>query len=131
MRFQNISIPRGATITNAYLEFTVDETNSGAFSMKVSGEATDNSTVFNASQYNISSRTKTNNFVNWSPANWVAENDLHRTPNLSAIVQEITDRNGWNKGNSMSFIVHGNSNPTSTRVAEAYDGETFQHLCYI
>ena len=125
LRFQNISIPRGATITNAYLEFTVDETNSGAFSMKVSGEATDNSTVFNASQYNISSRTKTNNFVNWSPANWVAENDLHRTPNLSAIVQEITDRNGWNKGNSMSFIVHGNSNPTSTRVAEAYDGETF------
>ncbi|HRG18567.1 MAG TPA: MopE-related protein, partial [Flavobacterium lutivivi] len=125
LRFQNITIPRGATITNAYVEFTVDELNSGAFSMKVAGEATDNSNVFNASQYNISSRTKTSAFVNWSPANWVAENDLHRTPNLSTIIQEITDRNGWNTGNSMSFIFYGNNNAASTRIAEAYDGETF------
>ncbi len=125
LRFQNITIPRGATITNAYVEFTVDELNSGTFSMKVAGEATDNSNVFNASQNNISNRTKTNAFVDWSPANWVAENDLHRTPNLSTIIQEITDRNGWNTGNSMSFIFYGNNNATSTRVAEAYDGETF------
>lgn len=31
----------------------------------------------------------------------------HRTPDVSAIVQEIVDRDGWASGNAMAFILLG------------------------
>ena len=35
LRFQNVSIPQGATITAAYLEFETDETNSNSTSLTI------------------------------------------------------------------------------------------------
>ncbi|NQT68526.1 MAG: PQQ-binding-like beta-propeller repeat protein [Desulfobacteraceae bacterium] len=59
MRFQNVVIPQGATITNAYLKFEIDESQSGVTSLTIDGENADNPPTFAATASNISARTTT------------------------------------------------------------------------
>jgi len=124
IRFQDIFIPQGATITEAYIEFTVDESTSGNVTMNVAGEAVDNSSVFTAVAYDISSRIKTGSLVSWTPPDWTVVNSLKQTPELKSIVQEIVNRNGWNSGNAMTFIISGAATPTATRIAYSFDSSS-------
>ncbi|WHH58241.1 metallophosphoesterase [Petroclostridium sp. X23] len=123
-RFANLSIPKGAKIIDAYIQFTVDEPDKSAdpFNVNIHAEAVPNSPVFTNTAYNISSRTNTTSVVNWKDIPmWtqaqVAGED-QRTPNLAALVQEVVDMEGWNEGNAISFIFSG----TGTRSAESYEG---------
>ncbi|HEV8382690.1 MAG TPA: hypothetical protein VGQ29_13970 [Gemmatimonadales bacterium] len=121
MRFNAITIPRGATITNAYVQFTVDETGSTVTSLTLQGQATGNAATFTSATGNISSRARTVNSVAWSPPAWptvdVAGLD-QRTPNIASIIQEIVGGSGWASGNSLAIIVTG----TGRRTAEAFEG---------
>jgi hypothetical protein len=59
--------------------------------------------------------------VGWSPPAWTdvgAADADQRTPELTAIVQEIVERPGWTAGNAMVFVISGSGH----RTAEAYDG---------
>jgi hypothetical protein len=118
IRFTNIDIPQGAIITSAYLQFQTDQVSSGATSLLIWGEDADDTAAFANVANNVSSRTKTDAAASWSPAAWttVGEAGLaQRTPDLSAIVQEIVSRSGWSALNDMAFIITG----TGTRTAEA------------
>jgi len=121
MRFQNVTIPQGATITNAYIEFETDETNSTATDLTFWGEDINNAPTFTTATNNISSRTKTSASVAWNnvPA-WNTVSEKHQTPDLSSVIQEIVNRAGWSSGNSMVIIVTG----SGKRVAESYNGES-------
>lgn len=120
MRFTNITIPQGAIITNAYIEFEVDETDSGTTNLTFSGQDIDNAPTFSTSSNNISSRTPTSNTVPWNNlAAWNAVDQKQQTPDLSLIIQEIVDRGGWTSGNSLVILVEG----SGERTAESYDGE--------
>ncbi len=120
MRFTNVNVPKGKTITNAYIQFTVDETGSTATSLTIKGQAADNAATFTTAAYNVSSRAKTTASVAWSPVAWNtvdAAGADQRTPDLKTIVQEIVNRTGWAQNNAMAFIVTG----TGKRTARAYD----------
>ncbi len=126
LRFNNVSVPRSALITNAYIVFRAvaaesPMTNSGATNLILRGQAADNPTAFTSTAYNISNRSTTTASVTWAPAAWTTGVD-YSTPNLKTVVQEIVDRPGWASGNSMVFIVTG----AGSRSAEAWDntGET-------
>ena len=49
MRFNSVGISQGATILNAYLQFQVDETNSGSVLVEIRGQDDDNATTFTSS----------------------------------------------------------------------------------
>ncbi len=123
IRFLNVSIPQGATVTNAFIEFTCDETDSGTTNLTIWGEDEDNALRFTASSYDISPRTKTTASVAWSnvPAWGIAGETgvKQQTPDLKTIVQEIVNRPGW-VGNAMVFLIIG----TGERTAESYDGSS-------
>jgi|ETNmetMinimDraft_35_1059890.scaffolds.fasta_scaffold26257_1 hypothetical protein len=120
MRFQNVEIPLGATIKNAYIEFECDETESQATDLSFYCEDTDDATLFLSDRFDISSRPKTSNSAQWNNVPpWNQVDGKYQTSNLSPIIQEIVDRNGWSFGNSIVVIVEG----SGVRVAEAYDGE--------
>ncbi len=120
MRFNNIAIPQGASILNAYVEFEVDETGSDPTSVLIKGQATDNAPAFTAANGNISSRARTNAQVAWNNIPpWTTLNAKWQTPNLAPIIQEIVSRSGWASGNSIAIILSG----SGRRTAEAYDGE--------
>lgn len=120
LRFQGIQVPAGVSITNAYIEFAVDETSSGATNLTFNAEDIDDGTTFGSSDFDISSRTKTSSSVEWNTIpSWSLEGEKHRSPDLSAIVQEVIGRGGWTSGNDMNIIITG----SGQRIAEAWDGD--------
>ena len=123
MRFTAVTIPKSATITNAYIQFKTDETSSAAVSLTIRGQAADNAAGFTSTGYDISSRTTTTASVAWSPPAWniVGEAGVNqRTPNMTSIIQEIVNRSGWSSGNSLVIIVTG----TGKRTAESHNGDS-------
>jgi len=125
IRFQNIPIPQGATVTKAYIRFTVDEVSTGVVNLTIYGEDSDNSQTFLTTPNNVSSRAKTAHSISWSPKDWLNIGDSttdQTTPDLKDIIQEIVDRSGWSSGNSMSFIIEG----YGRRTAESFDGEEYR-----
>ena len=120
LRFLNVVIPAYATITSAYIQFTVDETGSTPTQLTIAGQASDNPTTFSTTTYNVSSRPRTTATVAWSPVAWTTVNQAgpdERTPDITSIVQEIRSRPGWASGNSMVFVITG----TGCRTAAAYN----------
>ena len=121
MRFSGIGIPQGATIHNAYVQFQVDETDSGITNLIIEGEDTDNALPFESTKANISSRPRTGAFASWTPNPWLNVGEAgpdQRTPNIASVIQEIVDRPAWTGGNALVIIITG----SGTRTAEAYDG---------
>ncbi|MBW2621478.1 MAG: hypothetical protein JRD68_01110 [Deltaproteobacteria bacterium] len=111
LRFQNVIIPQGAVVTNAYIEFKAYGAESTAATIMIAGQDSDNASQFDGSFQDITSTTKrpvTSAVATWNPPAWV-DNDYYQTPNLVSIVQEIVDRAGWASGNAMAFKFVGNN----------------------
>ncbi|MEM0997396.1 MAG: Ig-like domain-containing protein [Bacteroidota bacterium] len=122
MRFNGVPVPQGSTVSDAYLQFTVDETSSGATDLTVWGESVDDAATFGGSSGDIANRPRTTASAQWNnvPA-WnttgLSGADQQFT-GLASIIEEIVNRPGWTAGNSLSLIVEG----TGERIAESYDG---------
>ena len=127
LRFNNLTIPQGATITSARIQFTTQTvTNASTVNLTIQGENVDNAATFTAAASNISSRANTAASVNWNAvAGWgiagqAGANQL--SPNLSTVLQEIVNRPGWVNGNSANFIIRNNASTASaTRSAQSFD----------
>ncbi len=122
MRFKDLDIPQGATITNAYIQFQADETHSGSTTLMIEGQATDNAVTFTNVNTNISSRDRTSALVDWNPNPWTTVGEAgadQQTPDIASVIQEIVDRPGWSSGNSLAIIITG----SGRRTAESYDGD--------
>ncbi len=122
IRFQNLQVPQGVEITKAYIEFVAhnegDAVDSGAASMVIKAEATDDAWAFSSTVNDISSRSVTSQSVTWDPIPAWVLNQTYQTPDISAVVQEVVGRSGWMSGNSMAFVItHG----AGTRIAYSFD----------
>jgi len=104
LRFQKLSIPPNAVITNAYIEFTAAaaDSSSGA-SYGISAHAVDNAPPFYSDRYSLQSLPRTA-VVKWNAATWRRVGERQRTGDLKTIVQEIVRRAGWRSGNAMAFV---------------------------
>ena len=118
IRFQNINIPQGATITEAYLEFTAYDTYrySGA-SMQIQAVANDDADDFYPNyRHQLRDLDKTSG-VTWSMPSFRRYSD-YTSPDLSSIVSDIVNRPGWEPGNAMAFVF---SDFTSYRGVYSYN----------
>jgi hypothetical protein len=123
MRFTGVNLPQGATITNAYVQFQVDEVSTATASLTVAGQAADNAATFTTAAGNIASRPRTTATTSWNPATWPTANartEAQRTSNLSAVVQEIVNRANWASGNALVLFITG----SGERTAESFEGGT-------
>jgi hypothetical protein len=102
LRFQNITIPRQATILNAYLTIQIFGTDFDDPNHNIFFQAIDNAPVPAAVQFNISSRARTTSFVNWT-ATGVGAGSVD-TPSLKAPIQEVINRPAWQSGNALAAI---------------------------
>ncbi len=123
LRFNNIQIDRGAKIHNAYIQFTVnDDENSNPCSLTFTAQAVDNAEAFTSEPNNITGRWPiTSARVTWTPPDWVTIGSAgydQITPRITAVIQEISSRPGWVRGNSIVIIITG----TGSRATESYDG---------
>ena len=122
IRFNQVEIPQGATITNAYVQFQVDERNSEYTYLTIQGEDVNHAQTFTSESGNISSRPLTDEAVDWEVVPWTIVGEAgvdQQTPDIAYVIQEIVDRAGWRNGNSLAIIITG----TGERTAESYNGD--------
>lgn len=124
MRFANVAVPQNAIITNAYIQFTVDEDDTLTGDKFIYAEDVDNASTFTSVNFNISSRPRIADSVTWSniptwPVVGAAGTD-QQTPDISTLIQSMVNRGGWASGNALNLLLHG----TGERVAESYDGSS-------
>jgi len=127
LRFLNVQVPIGAEITNAYVVFTVEDVSiADAVNLIIDGELVPNAPAFTETDYNVSSRTRTEANVEWQPGAWPTANQKQQTSDISAVIQEIISQDGWSSGNAIAILISDNpDNPSvGLRVATSGAGTT-------
>ena len=105
VRFANVAIPAGATITNAYVTFRLDDRNAVVDdTATVVLHDTDNA-VPPSSQPAFDALPRTTANASWPMvATWPWDHAA-QTPDLKTALQEVVDRAGWVQGNAVGVIV--------------------------
>lgn len=121
MRFTNITIPVGATITAASVGVVPSGTGEDEPLVTIFLEAADSCAAFTTGASNISSRSLTAS-VAWSSANLGASgSDYWSTPDLTTPFQAVINRAGWASGNAVCVLIQGGSTSTRDLTIEAQD----------
>jgi hypothetical protein len=120
LRFTSIDIDQGATITNAYVEFTAQEApKANAAELYFKAQDIDTAPTFTTTTSDISNRTTTTASVTWaSVAPWDTNGAQYQSPDISSVIQEIVDRPGWTNNNAIAIVITGTTG--SHRVADAH-----------
>jgi K319-like protein len=130
-RFTGVTIPAGATISNAYVQFRTDEVSTDVANLTIRAEAADNTPTYQAVNGNLGNRATTTANVAWTPPAWNTVNEAganQRTPNIFSLIQAVVDRPGWSQGNALALQFRG----TGRRTADALeDGATFAPLLHV
>jgi|GEM_PF-2297385 len=127
LRFTNVTIPKFATIMNAYIQFTVKgiSKNTDPCSIAIYAENNQNPAPFTDNAFSLSSRSFTSGgSVAWSVSgsSWGTVGSAgpdQRTPEIKALLQPLVFNNNWVPGNPMAFFIKG----IGTREVQSYEGD--------
>lgn len=114
-RFQNVTIPQGATINSAKLTFYPSINGAGNnVNLTIWGNAIDNATApTSAATFTGLAKTTTN--VYWEKIGAWTQATTVDTPSILGIVQEVVNRAGWASGNNMQFMILNNASSASAK----------------
>jgi len=123
----DISIPRGATIISAVPIFICKQNCSGSYNLNLYFAALDDpSAPTSASVANALPVTST---INWTGSTAWAANSSYQGPDLSSILQEVVDREGFERGNHALLIIKENNSAAATaRYAYALEGDSTKKI---
>ncbi|MEM8492867.1 MAG: VWA domain-containing protein [Pseudomonadota bacterium] len=123
LRFQNLRVPRGATVTEAFITFTSDQDFAGeSFSLTIDAEADGNPATYSNTAGDVASRSLIGASVNWSRGSFSRNlNQSYDTPDLSGMVNAVTSRSDWCGGNPIAFRISGTAG--SSLPAWSSDGD--------
>lgn len=120
VRFANLPIPQGATITRASIQFAASGADSGPCTLDIRAEAGP-SAVISETTGNLTSRPKTSAVVSWVVPDWPTAGEAgpaQETPDLSALVREAVGSASWTSGSALTIVLSG----TGGRRAHSWDG---------
>lgn len=121
LRFLNVTIPAGSTITSVVIRHKADSNLSGTTcKCKIYGEDADNPNA-PTSYANYWAKTRTSNYSSWTVGAWTAGSS-YDSVDIAAVVQEIIDRPGWASGNAIQlFEQDDGSDNNAVRTGYSYD----------
>ena len=135
-RFEDIKIPKGATVTDAQLVVTPNAANttSTVWDIKVENPTSGDSAEFETTDANFSGRTKTST-AKWTVPNFTIDADGNGVPvettdatfggtKLKDIVQTAVNNTNWCGGNAMSFFITAATNSTSIRELVSHESDS-------
>ena len=113
LRFVDTGIPKGAAIQSAAIQFTAKGIDKNDFdaSFIIYGDLSPDAEEFTQvgnPNFSVTGRPRTTAFVEWDVPPWrvdLAFSENERTPDLSAIVQEIIAQPGWASDNAMALMI--------------------------
>ncbi|NND93084.1 MAG: VWA domain-containing protein, partial [Granulosicoccus sp.] len=117
IRFSQVHVPPGAQIKSARIIFHSAEANDEATTLEITGEDSPSPLALQAVNNDLGGRSKTTARESWAVESWATIGTAYPTPDLSRIVQEITDIPEWCGGNAMTFFLSG----TGQRIAVSAD----------
>lgn len=123
LRFNSLDIPRGATISKALVSLSSTSGDTGAISYRIFGQAAGNATTFTTASNNITGRTRTTAYRDWTPGAWVS-NGRHSTADIANIIQEITSRSDWCGGNSVVILIRREGTGTGRRRLRSFESDS-------
>ncbi len=119
IRFTNVLLDQGETVSAASVQFQVDEVSTGAVSLTIQGQLSTNAAAFTTAANNVTdtgSRPRTVASESWSPADWDTEGEAgadQQTVDISSIIQEIVNQPGWSPGGSIVLFFTGSGRRTA------------------
>ena len=101
LRYTNITIPQGATITRAYITFHCNLDRTGTTcNARIKGQDIDDAPTFTTKEEFLA-RDWTTAVIDWDDVPACYNNHRYHTPDIKTVIQEIVDRPGWQSGNAM------------------------------
>ena len=100
-RFENLSLPKGATVTNAWMQFVPYRSDSDALTVKISAHASDNSPTFSSAtspQLLTTSRPRTAASVSWSIPEWTGVTIETKIDIAKTVIGELVKDTGISWG---------------------------------
>jgi hypothetical protein len=121
LRFTGVDVPQGARITAATLSVYNQDQQWINIDFGIFGDMVANSVIFTrtnrpSSRILTSAHITHQDNVLWDANSW---NDLE---DVSPVIQEIVDQQGWNSENSVSLILKGNGSQWGRKFITSYDG---------
>ncbi|MEM8586353.1 MAG: choice-of-anchor J domain-containing protein, partial [Bacteroidota bacterium] len=117
IRFQNVTLDADAEIVGAYIQFTVDEVSPDEpATFTIRAQMDPNPAGFEDVMNNISSRPTFATTVSWDCPTWPFEGSTgedQRTPDLTALINELISQDGWAAGNAIVFTIEGSGMRTA------------------
>lgn len=131
-RWDNVTVPPGATIVAASLFVVVDGTTNDEPDHAFYAEDADDAAQFTTGSNDISARSRTTATVTWSSADLAANNTKladggtgwFQIPDVKTLVQEVVDRGGWASGNALVIVCQGSADSARDLGIFAYDDAT-------
>lgn len=115
LRWQSVNIPQGAIINSATVSYNAGAIAAGPPYIEATIKGIDEDDTSTFSQTNRASQmTKTTADINADASSWLNEDggDLDVGWNeidITTIIQEIIDRSGWEKNNSLSVVIENDA----------------------
>jgi hypothetical protein len=113
-RFTGVTIPKGAKIDSAYIIFFSHEEEKDTAMNTIFGEASDDAKTFSMEELFLT-RPKTQASYKWEVTEFWPIWKKFRTPDITAVIQEIVDRQGWKSGNSLAIMISGKDQGASAK----------------
>jgi subtilisin-like proprotein convertase family protein len=128
LRFADVQIAKGEIVKRAYVRFHADDVDNtrheGEVHLLIEGQLDPNAATFEATALNVSARPRTAAVVEWNASRWLNTANKYWTSDVSSVIQEIVNQEGWAAGNALVLIISDNaSNPSvGMREAESFGG---------
>lgn len=112
LRFDDLNIPRGATINHASVQLTSTSYFDSSTTVTLVAEAADDSDPLSDTDFNLSNRYRLAGSGTVAQVSWdMQTSDFEEerlSPDVGTIVSEIVSRPGWCGGNALTLLLHGN-----------------------
>jgi len=123
IRFLNVEVPNGANVIDAYVEFTVEDVEPDQpVNLIIDGELVPDAPAFANVMYSVRDRTRTTAKVEWQPEHYPTLGEKHQTSDISTVIQEIINQEGWASGNALVIIISDNPDNPSKGIREVESG---------
>jgi len=135
LRFQNVEVPAGAIILNAWIQFTSDNEylTGGPVNLAIWGHLVPNATQFTATG-SISAAPRTTVHAKWSDLpDWTsgASGPEQQTSDISAVIEELVNQPGWAVGNALGLIIGDDPDNPSRGIRSALTGTSNGAILHI
>jgi len=109
LRFANLNIPQGATLTDATLTLTPNAAPASNLesTWEITAEQTDDSESLNDGTGNITSRSTGGSSVSWTlgTSDLVTQDVPGESVDIKTVLQDVIDRSGWCGGNALTLLL--------------------------